>query len=112
MKRWSPIPPVGNREFYDRIAATDYGKMMLEEAESILPLPLPEPTEELYRQSFVTRDRAKYEAQILGLNQQARTMAIALLLKPADYISPPNLELFSERRSHTHPPHHGSQSQR
>ena len=82
MKRWSPIPPVDNREFYERIASTDYGKMMIEEAENILPLPLPEPTEELYRQSFVTRDRARYEAQILGLNQQARTLAIALLLKP------------------------------
>ena len=81
MKRWSPIPPVSNREFYERIAATEYGKMMLEEAETILPLPLPEPTEELYRQSFVTRDRARYEEQILGLNQQSRTLAIALLLK-------------------------------
>ena len=82
MKRWSPIPPVDNREFYERIASTDYGQMMIEEAETILPLPLPEPTEELYRQSFVTRDRARYEEQILGLNQQARTLAIALLLKP------------------------------
>ena len=81
MKRWSPIPPVSDREFYERIAATGYGKMMLEEAEAVLTLPLPAPTEELYRQSFATRDRARYEAQILELNQHSRTLAIALLLE-------------------------------
>lgn len=82
MKRWSPIPPVSDREFYERIAASGYGKMMLEEAEAVLTLPLPAPTEELYRQSFATRDRARYETQILELNQHSRTLAIALLLKP------------------------------
>lgn len=82
MKRWSPVPPVNDREFWGRIAATDYGIMMTEEAEKILALPLPEPTEELYRQSFVTRDRVKYETQILALLQHSRTLAIAILCDP------------------------------
>ena len=79
MKRWTPVPPVDNREFWERIAATDYGKMMISEAEEVLTLPLPDPGEELYRQSFVTRDRAKYEFEILAVVKQSRTLAIAAL---------------------------------
>ena len=79
MKRWTPIPPVDDRVFWDRIAGTIYGGLIQEEAEYILTLPMPDPSEKLYRQSFVTRDRATYEAQILALTQQSRTLAIAIL---------------------------------
>ena len=79
MKRWTPVTPVADRKFWDRIAATAYGGLIQEEAESILTLPMPNPSEELYRQSFVTRDRATYEAEFLALTQQSRTLAIAIL---------------------------------
>lgn len=80
MKRWTPVPPVSDREFWSRAAETNYAKVTLEEAASLLTKPFPNPTEELYRQSFITRDRAKYEAEYLALNQQLRTLAIASLL--------------------------------
>lgn len=82
MKRWTPVPPVGDRKFWDRIAGTEYGKMMLLEAENTLLLPFPEPTEELYINSFVTRDRAKYEAEYLGLKKQLTNLAIGALIAP------------------------------
>lgn len=79
MKHWTPVPPVADREFWDRIAATVYGGLIQADAENILTLPMPNPSEELYRQSFVTRDRATYEVEILALIQQSRTLAIAIL---------------------------------
>ncbi len=82
MKRWTPVPPVSDRKFWERIAAADYGKATLSVAEEILTLPQGNPTEELYRQSFVTRDRAKYEFEFLTVVRQARTLAIAILCDP------------------------------
>ena len=92
MKRWTPVPPVDNREFWDRIAGTDYGKMMLEDAEEYLATPPVAPPEELYRESFVTRDRAKYEKVYFDLKYQARAIAIGALLDPR----PEFIKRFSE----------------
>ena len=113
MKRWNPVPPVDDRKFWERIAATDYGKMMITEAEEVLTLPLPDPAEELYRQSFVTRDRAKYEFEILALIKQSRILAIAALCgKKAGFVEKFEvmLGIFSNMKSwllpaHDRPPH-------
>ena len=92
MKRWTPVPPVENREFWGRIAATEYGKMMLEDAVEYLATPPVAPPEELYRECFVTRDRAKYEKVYFQLKYQTRAIAIGALLDPR----PEFIRRFSE----------------
>lgn len=82
MKRWTPVPQVSDRKFWDRIAGTEYGKMMIAGAEEILTLPHGNPSEEIYRDSFVTRDRAKYEFEFFTVVRQARGLAIAILCEP------------------------------
>ena len=82
MKQWSPIPPVSDREFWQRAAATAYGSMMTAEAEELLSSESIVPTEALYRESFITRNRAKYEDVYLEHNRKLRVMAIASLLDP------------------------------
>ncbi len=64
---WSPLPPVNDRKFWDNAATSHFAKQVLEEAEKRFAEPLVVPTEQQYRDCFVSNDRASYDSTFTRL---------------------------------------------
>lgn len=90
LKMWSPLPSVTDRKFWDEAAKSRFAGQVIDEAEKRLAEPLAVPTEQQYRDCFVTNDRAKYD----GLFTRLRNDFILYLLAACFTQKPEYLKKF------------------
>ncbi len=82
VKRWNPFPKVSDRQYYEKLRKTDFGKGIVQECEKLLDQELPAPSEKLYRSSFVTKERRPYELQHTGMIIELNLLTMGILLDP------------------------------
>ena len=88
IKRWNPFSKFSDRDYYDKIRKTELGIGIITECEKLLSKELPNPSEELYRSSFVTKERRPYELQHTGMITELNLLSIGILLEPrAEFIA-------------------------